>query len=67
MGMNSFLVGLAPFAALASLECLEVGLNTQQSSHVKGDETTRPPINFSVLCKIFLLSFVGIIVMQNCM
>ncbi|GLT48367.1 hypothetical protein SLA2020_219980 [Shorea laevis] len=29
--------------------------------------TKRPPIDFSVLSKFFLLSFVGIIVMQNCM
>ncbi|GLU12208.1 hypothetical protein SLE2022_289060 [Rubroshorea leprosula] len=27
--------------------------------------TKRPPINFSVLCKFFILSFVGITVMQN--
>ncbi|GKV14278.1 hypothetical protein SLEP1_g25178 [Rubroshorea leprosula] len=28
MGIKLFLVGLAPFAAMVSLECLEVGLNT---------------------------------------
>ncbi|KAH7528500.1 hypothetical protein FEM48_Zijuj05G0078700 [Ziziphus jujuba var. spinosa] len=27
----------------------------------------RPPLTFSILCKIFLLSLVGITFMQNCM
>ncbi|KAF7136611.1 hypothetical protein RHSIM_Rhsim08G0169700 [Rhododendron simsii] len=28
--------------------------------------TTRPPLTFSLLCKFFLLSLIGITVMQNC-
>ncbi|GLT70535.1 hypothetical protein SLA2020_426090 [Shorea laevis] len=93
MGIKSFLVGLAPFAAMVSLECLEVVLNTlNKAATSKGTSsfvlvvygnalgslillpiafflnwTKRPPINFSVLCKFFLLSFVGTTVMQNCM
>ncbi|KAH7867268.1 hypothetical protein Vadar_031098 [Vaccinium darrowii] len=62
MGLKPYLVRLVPFVAMVIIETLDVGLSTLSKAAI----TTRPPLTFSLLCKFFVLGFIGITVMQNC-
>ncbi|KAF7806110.1 WAT1-related protein [Senna tora] len=92
MGLKEYLMKCVPFAAMAMVECMDVGLTTLGKAAIsKGmnyhifivysnalaslillpslfflNRAHSPPLSFSILCKFFLLSLIGITTMQNC-
>ncbi|KAF3437078.1 hypothetical protein FNV43_RR19831 [Rhamnella rubrinervis] len=93
MRMKSWLLELAPIAAMVLLQFLDVGIATITKAAMSSgmsryvlvvysnalgtlillpvsliiERKKRPPLTFSILCKLFLIGLVGITMMRNCM